>query len=152
MCYHKEEVPAESQLIVEFSGRRRRDDVLGLALLTLVTSLSFTGVAELSREMHPIRFLLTLEWIWSSYQVFTRSFLRVRFTGSGIESRAAFGKTKHWGYEDLAEIRKITGQREKLYLQFRNGSVLKLDCGMMHSSEVLALLQERAPHLAATLA
>jgi hypothetical protein len=148
----QDQVPAKSQLIVEYSARRRRDDLLGLGLLTLITMLSFTGIVELSREMHPIRFLLVLAWAWSSYRVLTRSLLRVRFTATGIEGRGAFGKTKRWRYDDLAEIRRAKGERGAIRLRFRDGSVLKLDYRMTHSAEALAMLEERAPHLTATLA
>lgn len=135
---------AGSQLVAQFSFRRRLDDAIGLGLLALATMLSFTGLVDLARYMHPVRFVLLLSTAVCAYRVMSRTFLRLRFTDTGIESYSLFRKPRGWKYDQLVEVRQASaGKHPWLRLRFSDGSVVTLDCGMMNETDLLEVLRER---------
>lgn len=136
---------AGTPLIVQYDFRQRLNDLVGLGLLTLATLLSFTGLVELSRNMHPIRFVLVLCTAVCSYRVLTKTFACLRFTDSGIECRCPLRKAEFRRYDQLAEIGGVRGKA--LRLRFNDGSVLTIDPGMRNASDLLVFLQQRARHL-----
>jgi hypothetical protein len=142
---------AGPHLVVEYSFRRRLDDAVGLGLLALAAMLSFTGLVDLSREMHPVRFALLLSTAVCTYLVMTRTFARLRFTDAGIESYAPLRRPRRWEYQQLAEVRHALGRKgQSLRLRFSDGSVVVVDCDLLNATDVLAFLQERAHHLTIT--
>jgi hypothetical protein len=144
---------AGSQLVVEYSYRRRLDDAVGLGLLALATMLSFTGLVDLARYMHPVRFVLLLSSVVCTYRVMTRTFARFRFTDAGIESHAPFRRPRRWKYDQLVEVRRaFAGKRPWICLRFSDGSVVTVDCSMMNETDLLAFLQERTHHFIVTAA
>jgi hypothetical protein len=143
-----------SELVVEHSFRRRLDDTIGLGLLVLASALSFTGLVDLARFMHPVRFALLVATAICAYQVITKTFARFVFGEAGIESRAFLRKAKRWRYQQLIEVResaaapvRSSGRRQTLRLRFDDGSTLKVDGRMRHASAVLTFLRRREPQL-----
>jgi hypothetical protein len=115
--------------------------------------LSFTGLVDLARDMHPIRFVLLLSTAVCTYRVTTRTFGRLQFTETGIESYAPLRRPRRWKYDQLAEVRSAFARRhESLRLRFNDGSLVTVDCGLLNASDLLAFLRERAHHLRITAA
>lgn len=126
--------------VVEHDLRRRLNDLLGLGLLASATMLSFTGMVDLSRSMHPVRFVLVLCTAICCYQVFTKTFVRLRFTHAGIEWYSPLRKVKFWTYDQLAEV---DGKGKLLRLRFKDGSTLTIDRSMRNASDLLGFLQHQ---------
>jgi hypothetical protein len=149
---------AGSQLVVQYSLRRRLDDVVGLGLLSVATLLSFTGLVDLARYMHPVRFALLLSTVICSYRVVRGTFGRLRFTGEGIERLGPFQKRKRWRYHELVEVREVAesvslfGTSNSVRLRFSDGSTLNVDCTMTNATGILAFLRQQEHHFTVTLA
>lgn len=115
--------------------------------------LSFTGLVDLARYMHPVRFVLLLGTAVGTYRVMTRTFARFHFTDAGIESHAPFRRSRGWKYDQLVEVRRaFAGKHPWLRLRFSDGSLVTVDCGMMNETDLLAFLQERTHHFIVTTA
>lgn len=139
-----------SELVVQHSFRRRLDDTIGLGLLVLASALSFTGLVDLARFMHPVRFALLVATGICFYQVITKTFARFVFAEAGIESRPFLRKAKRWKYQQLIEVRETaaegvrsSGRRQTLRLRFDDGTILKVDGRMPQASAVLPFLRRR---------
>jgi hypothetical protein len=149
---------AGSQLVVQYSRRRRLDDLVGLGLLIVATLLSFTGLVDLARYMHPVRFVLLLSTAICSYSVITRTFRRLHFTAEGIDRFGPLQKRRRWSYDELAEVREnlvsfsLFGKHNVIRIRFSDGSVLNVDCSMTNVVELRALLRKQESHFTATLA
>jgi hypothetical protein len=144
---------AGSELVVQYSFRRRLDDAVGLGLLALAAMFSFTGLVDLSRRMHPIRFVLLLSTVICTYHVMTRTFARLRFTDDAIERYSPLRRPKRWKYCQLVEVRRAAGpfaglrKHGSVRLRFSDGSVVSVDCALLNATDLLAFLQEHARDL-----
>lgn len=123
---------------------------MGLGLLALTAMLSFTGLVDLSRAMHPVRFVLLVSTVVCTHRVMTRTFARLRFTDAGIERYSPLRKPRRWTYGQLAEVRRslsperFFGKRPLVRLRFSDGSLVTVDCSLLNAADLLAFLQEHS--------
>jgi len=132
-------------LVFQHEFRRRLNDLIGLALLASATMLSFTGLVDLSRSMHPVRFVLVLCTTFCLYRVLTGTFVRLRLTDTGIERSSPLRRIQFRPYDQLAEIAAADGKSVRL--RFKDGSILTIDRSMRNASELVETLRHRAGQL-----